>query len=219
MKEKLKKLGQLLFNKTLFRVKEYNKKNLSDKSYILAPNHTSDLDGPIIWSNNENLRIMAKKECFENKLLGNFLTKVDVVKVDRDKHNGTEIREAIKYLNSENNNIFMLFPQGTISDINKNAISRIKPGAFYISAITNVPIIPVFIEQPRIFKKSRVIYGEEMYVNDIYDNNGKIDKEKIKEYRKKWQDEIFKLEYQALKVEDRPFRKLKLKDKHRNNNS
>ena len=37
-----------LFIKTLYRVTEYQKALLEDKSYIFAPNHTNNLDGYII---------------------------------------------------------------------------------------------------------------------------------------------------------------------------
>lgn len=218
MSEKIKALGRFLFGTLFYRIVEYNKPNLGDKSYIIAPNHVSDADGPIIWTHNNNIRIMAKKECFENKLFGKFLTKLDVVPVDRDKKNGAELKEAIQYLSNEENHLFMLFPQGTISDINKNAISRIRNGAFYLSANTNTPIVPVFIEQPRLFQKSRLVYGDAFTVKDVYNEKGHIDKEKLMPYRKLWQDKIVELQRIAEEKENRKVRELKLKKKHRSNN-
>ena len=73
-----------------------------------------------------------------------FLNMIDVVKIDRDSHNGVELLEAIDYFKDGKNKLFMLFPQGTISDLNKNKLSRIKSGAFFISAKTNVPIVLYF---------------------------------------------------------------------------
>ena len=219
MSGRIKRIGHFLFGKVLYRVVEYNKPDLSDKNYIIAPNHVSDADGPIIWTHNNNIRIMAKKECFENKLFGKFLTKLDVVPVDRDKKNGTEIREAIRYLSKDEKHLFMLFPQGTISDINKNAITRIRRGAFYLSATTNTPIIPVFIEQPRLFRKSRIVYGDEFIVKDIHDEKGQVDKEKLVPYRKLWQDKVLELQAIAEEKENRKVRNLKLKKQHRNNNN
>ncbi len=213
----IKSLGHFIISKILYRVSEYDKKDLSNGSYILCPNHVSDADGPIMWVNNNNIRILAKKECFKNKLFAIFLEKLNVVKIDRDRHSGAELLSAINYFADGENKIFMLFPQGTISDINKNKITRIKPGAFYISAKANVPIIPVFIEQPRIFRKTRVVYGDEMNLSDAT-KDGKIDREKIEEYRIKWQKEIFKLQNKAVEYGKRPIRKLKLKPKHQNNN-
>ncbi len=201
----------------LYRVKEYNKPDLSNGSYILCPNHVSDADGPVMWTHNNNIRILAKKECFKNKLMAKFLTMLDIVKVDRDTHNGVELLEAIDYFKDGKNKLFMLFPQGTISDLNKNKLSRVKSGAFFISAKANVPIIPVFLEQPRVFKRTRVVYGKPMYMEGAV-VDGKVDKKALENYRQKWKDEVLELQSMAVKYENRPVRKLKLKPKHQNNN-
>ena len=216
MNKSFKKVARVLIN-FLYRVKEYNKPNLSDGSYILCPNHVSDADGPVMWTHNENIRILAKKECFKHKWMATFLNFVDVVKIDRDKHNGVELLEAIDYFKDGKNKLFMLFPQGTISDLNKNKLSRIKSGAFFISAKANVPIIPVFLEQPRLFRKTRVVYGRPMYMEGAL-VDGKVDKKVLEKYRAQWQQEVFKLQKMATEFENRPIRKLKLKPKHQNNN-
>lgn len=216
MNKGFKTFSRIIIN-ALYRVKEYNKPNLTDGSYILCPNHVSDADGPVIWSHNNNIRILAKKECFKHKWMALFLNFVDVVKIDRDRHNGVELMEAIDYFKDGKNKLFMLFPQGTISDLNKNKLSRIKSGAFFISAKTNVPIVPIFLEQPRFFRKTRVVYGKPMYMEGAV-VNGKVDKKVLEKYRLQWQQEVFKLQDMATKFEDRPIRKLKLKPKHQNNN-
>ena len=212
MGKALKVIGKFIIG-NLYRVKEYNKPDLSNGSYILCPNHVSDADGPVMWTHNKNIRILAKKECFQHKFMAVFLNMIDVVKIDRDKHNGVELLEAIDYFKDGKNKLFMLFPQGTISDINKNKLSRIKSGAFFISAKTNVPIVPV----PRPFKKTRVVYGTPMYMEGAV-VDGKVDKKVLEKYRAQWQQEVFKLQDMATKFEDRPIRKLKLKPKHQNNN-
>jgi 1-acyl-sn-glycerol-3-phosphate acyltransferase len=213
----IKKIGYIIFHQLLVTIKEYNKDSLREGSYILCPNHTSDLDGPVLWTSNENIRIMAKKECFENKFIGKFLENLDVVSVDRSKHNGVEIMQAVRYLKNSDDKVFMMFPQGTISDINKNALSRVKPGAFVIASLSKKPIVPVFIEQPRFFRKSRVVYGDK-FQPDILNDNGKIDREKLEAARAFWQQEIFRLQQQAIELESRPIRKIKLNKKHASNN-
>ena len=216
MGKALKVIGKFIIG-NLYRVKEYNKPDLSNGSYILCLNHVSDADGSVMWSPNDNIRILAKKECFQHKFMAIFLNMIDVVKIDRDRHNGVELLEAIDYFKDGKNKLFMLFPQGTISDLNKNKLSRIKSGAFFISAKTNVPIVPVFLEQPRPFKKTRVVYGRPMYMEGAVEN-GKVDKKVLEKYRLQWQQEVFKLQDMATQFENRPIRKLKLKPKHQNNN-
>lgn len=216
MSKAFKKFGKFIIG-NLYRVKEYNKPDLSNGSYILCPNHVSDADGPVMWTHNNNIRILAKKECFQNKLMAKFLTSLDVVKIDRDRHNGVELLEALDYFKDGEKKLFMLFPQGTISDINKNKLTRIKSGAFFIAAKAGVPIIPVFLEQPRPFKRTRVVYGEPMDLSEA-NADKKVNKEELVKYRIQWQQEIFKLQEMAVKFENRPIRKLKLKPKHQNNN-
>jgi 1-acyl-sn-glycerol-3-phosphate acyltransferase len=220
MKLYLKNIGYIIFHRLFFRVKEYNKESLENKSFILCPNHTSDYDGPIFWSSMDNISIMAKKECFKNKIVGNFLTKINVVSVDRDSKQGNEVRQAIKYLKEgkKDKKVYMLFPQGTISDINKNTINRIKPGAFYIANLSKLPIVPVFIEQPRPFRRVRIVYGNKIEI-DIRNENGVVDKEKLTEFRELWRKEILRLQQEAEVLEKRPVRKLKLSLKHANNNN
>ena len=216
MSKAFKKFGKFIIG-NLYRVKEYNKPDLSNGSYILCPNHVSDADGPVMWTHNDNIRILAKKECFQNKLMAKFLTSLDVVKIDRDRHNGVELLEALDYFKDGEKKLFMLFPQGTISDINKNKLTRVKSGAFFIAAKAGVPIIPVFLEQPRPFKRTRVVYGEPMDLSEA-NADKKVNKEELVKYRIQWQQEIFKLQEMAVKFENRPIRKLKLKPKHQNNN-
>ena len=207
MSKAFKKFGKFIIG-NLYRVKEYNKPDLSNGSYILCPNHVSDADGPVMWTHNDNIRILAKKECFQNKLMAKFLTSLDVVKIDRDRHNGVELLEALDYFKDGEKKLFMLFPQGTISDINKNKLTRIKSGAFFIAAKAGVPIIPVFLEQPRPFKRTRVVYGEPMDLSEA-NADKKVNKEELVKYRIQWQQEIFKLQEMAVKFENRPIRKLK----------
>jgi len=164
---------------------------------------------------------MAKKECFERKIVGRILTAAGVVSVDRDKKNGTEIRDAIRYLSQEENCLFMMFPQGTISDINKNKITRIKTGTFYLSASTGKKIIPIFIEQPRPFKKARIVYGSKedaILVEDIYNESGRVDRDKVTPYKELWMKKVLELQAIAEEKGNRKVRELKLKEKHRNNN-
>lgn len=220
-KDTLKVFGRVILNWSLIRVTEYNKKPLKGQSYILAPNHTSDKDGPIFWSAHKNIRIMAKKECFENKIKGKLLTSIDIVEVDRDNEAGRSkaLMSAVRYLKDKSEpKVFMMFPQGTISDINKNTLNRIQDGVFVISALSNTPMVPAFLEQPRWFRRNRIAYGEP-YIPDILNEHRKIEREKLLEAKAYWQQKIFELQQQAAEEGKRPIRKIKLKPKHQNNNN
>jgi 1-acyl-sn-glycerol-3-phosphate acyltransferase len=206
---------------SLIRVKEYNKKPLEGKTFILTPNHTSDFDGPIYWSSHKNIRIVAKKECFEKPLQAKFLTSIDIIKVDRDTQEGRAMAllESLRYFKKKDKpKILLIFTQGTISDINKNTLGRFEDGPFAISALSNTPMVPTFEEQPRVFRKNRIVYGEP-YVPDILNESRKVDREKLLEAKAYWQQKILELQQQAVELEGRPVRQLKLKPKHQNNNN
>jgi len=224
MEKALKKLGRFIFNKFLIKTKEYNKEKLKKMSCILCPNHTSDWDGPVIWSSFDNIRIMAKKECFKNPIVGKFLNNINIVSFDRQQHNATGIRQASNYLfsNSKIGDKFMLFPQGTISDINKNTVNRVQQGAFVIAFYSNTPIVPVFIEQPRVFKKSMIVYGEPLLIKEkdiCKEDSKRIDRKKLKKLRLKWLKTVLFLQKEAEELSGKSIRKLKLSKKHANNNN
>lgn len=218
MKVLLEKGSYLVLHKVLFNIKEYNKPHLEGETYLLCPNHTSEFDGPIYWASDGNMRIMAKKELFQIPLVASFLKWVGVVPVDRQAGGTAAITEFIELIqNSHNGEVFMMFAQGTISDINKNTLGRIKPGAFFIASKAGVRIVPVYEEQPRIFRKSRYVYGEPYYCN-VLNEKGKRDKQLEEIERLKWMQEILRLQQVAIELENRPIRKLKLNKKHSNNN-
>ncbi len=213
----LKKISNLVLYKCLFRIHEYNKPDLSDGKYILCPNHSSDFDGPIFWAGFNQVRIMAKQECFDIPVINTILRSVDVVPVDRKANPVLALKNASEYMMQEENRTFLLFPQGTLSDINNDTLSRIKPGAFFIADHSASPIIPVFIEQPRLFHKVRIVYGMPIVVdknNPFINQNGKYSY-----YRELWKEEVLRLQQEAEMLENRQVKKVKLNKKHRINSN
>lgn len=194
---KIQKIVDILLNHFLFRIKEYNKIAVENETYIYCPNHISNFDGGIFFGAIKNVRIMATSEYFESKIYGAILKRLNVVSVKRDKSNGSEIIGAIEYFKDKSvEKPFLIFPQGVVSDINNNALSRIKPGAFVIAAFSGTPIVPVYNEQARIFRVSRIVYGNPTIINKediINSTNNKIDKEKIVKLKDWWKQEILKL--------------------------
>jgi len=220
MKEILRKIGYFIFFKLVFHITEYDKENLEpNTSYILCPNHISESDGPIMWSTLKEIRIMAKKVLFVPPF-GYILKSLDIVPVDRSQHFGEEIRGAVKFMNgSTTPKYYLLFPQGTISDINKNTINRVKPGAFMIALMTKTPFVPIFIEQPHFMKKSRIIYGKPISIEPYLAKDDTIvDYDQIDKMRKLWMKEVKELQKKALTFEDRPINIPKLNIKHSTNN-
>ncbi len=190
----------------LFNVKIYNMPDLDKKDYIIASNHVSDFDAIILGLLHNNIRILSKKEWVENERLMAFVSKYyDLIGVDR-KSPGDMTKVLIdlsRYLkNVASPKHVLIFPQGTISDINCNSVDRISKGIFSLSYLTEKPILPVFLEQPSMTEKTRIVFGNEMIIYNKED------------HRDEWIEELKALQSQLDPLPRKPV----LSHKHANNN-
>jgi len=190
----------------LFRVELHNIPDLNSNDYIIAANNVSDFDAIILGLLHDNIRILSKKEWVENERLMSFVSKYyDLIGVDR-KSSGDMTKALIdltKYLKEESSpKHILIFPQGTISDINHNSVDRISNGIFSLSYLTKKSILPVFLEQPSMTDKTRIIFGNEITIDNKED------------HRNEWIEEL-----KALQTKLDPFpRNPVLSYKHSNNN-
>ncbi len=190
----------------LFNVELYNMPDLDRKDYIIASNHLSDFDAIILGLLHDNIRILSKKEWVENERLMAFISKYyDLIGVDR-KSPGDMTKVLInlsRYLrNVASPKHVLIFPQGTISDINYNSVDRISKGIFSLSYLTGKTILPVFLEQPSMTDKTRIVFGNEMIIDNKED------------HRNEWIEELKALQKQINPLPRNPL----LSFKHSNNN-
>ncbi len=137
------KIGYMIRFKLVYRLKVYGKENIpKDNSYIVAANHLSTLDPPLICGIIPRpVGYMAKQELFEIKFLRWWLDWLGAFAVNRD-HLGASTIKTIKAL-KQTEWVLGLFPQGTrcapgtISDVNKGFIN--------IAKLTKSGILPVGI--------------------------------------------------------------------------
>lgn len=212
--QKLFDLGVDIYNKEafkkgvfkLFNVELHNMPDLNSKDYIIASNHVSDFDAIILGLLHDNIRILSKKEWVDNEKLMSFVSKYyDLIGVNR-KSSGDMTKSLInltKYLKNDSSpKHVLIFPQGTISDINHNSIDRIYSGIFSLSYLTQKPILPVFLEQPSMTDRTRIVFGKEMLIGDKED------------HRIEWMDELKFLQKTLDPLPRTPI----LSEKHLNNN-
>jgi 1-acyl-sn-glycerol-3-phosphate acyltransferase len=112
------------------------------KGVIIAPNHTSYLDPPLVsgsWKG--SLHFFAGSHLFEGWFLGFILPKINCHPVVKGKERAT-IRQAISLL-KEGKNI-VVFPEGTRSP--DGELLELKSGVAYISFMTGCPIVPCYLE-------------------------------------------------------------------------
>ncbi|WP_368031679.1 1-acyl-sn-glycerol-3-phosphate acyltransferase, partial [Bacillus licheniformis] len=97
-------------------MKVYNKENLpKDTGFVIACTHAGWVDVVALGVGILPMEIhyMAKKELFENKLSGSFLSSINSFPVDRENPGPSSIKPPIKML--KEGKIVGIFPSGTRS--------------------------------------------------------------------------------------------------------
>jgi 1-acyl-sn-glycerol-3-phosphate acyltransferase len=114
-------------------------------SYILAANHLSYMDTPVVLGHLPvNFRFMAKKGLFSVPFLGNHLERAGHLPVSSDNP-----REAIKLLSEaarligERQISVLVFPEGGRAADGK--LQEFKDGAFFLAIKAQAPVVPIAI--------------------------------------------------------------------------
>lgn len=172
--------------KTILKAYNFRAYNIPEDftttSYVIATNHLTDSDGPLIISfyyelmhqvkdTYPELFVFAKKNCFNGvsipKELAPILEFEKVCSVDRESSEGsmTAIKAAVKWFNEgEKLKHFLIFPQGTIYDINKDSSEDIERGAFWLAKLLGIPVLPAFIEQAVEGEENRLMFGKPIII-------------------------------------------------------
>lgn len=144
-----------------YRLTIEGKENIPKGSgYIVAANHMSNLDPPLVsvamrWT---NIAYMAKSELYETPFSAWFFHHVGTFAVNRQKMEISTIKSAKEVLKSSWP--LGMFPEGTR---NKDAtgIKELKKGVAFISKAANVPVLPVGLSHaPDDHRKVTVRFGK-----------------------------------------------------------
>ncbi len=145
------------FYKIFSRARVVNPKRLpSDKSVILAINHTADADPIILLAAiKKKIFFIAESENFGNWLTNFFMRKfancVPVFKAQFSK-NVKSFKELFNISKSKNV-FFGIFPEGVLNK--KGGFKKLQKGAAYFSYKTKLPIIPVYMHNTNISPESK----------------------------------------------------------------
>jgi len=206
------RICKLIFS-LFFKVNIQNMDKLpKDSNYIVASNHSSYLDPPLLIAFlNNNINFIAKKELFKTFFISFFVKLWDSISVDRNNFNPITLKEAIKRL--KNNKIVGIFPEGTrVKDLSK---SKAYPGVSILAYYTNKLVIPIKIEgninwKSQLFKKLlkfkkhniNIIIKDPIsfkdFVKDKYNigNVNELPKDKLKEIFEEFADFVLKKIYE-----------------------
>lgn len=153
-----------IFCEVVFFVKLVGKENLPKEGpVILAVNHTSLWDPPVlIASVPRHMRVMAKKELFDHKMLKPILNLADAFPVTRGANDIGAIKTALQTL--KNGDVFAIFPSGR--RVLANESSEAKAGVALIAARSGAPVIPVAMRGGyRLFRQVKIYFGEPVSIH------------------------------------------------------
>lgn len=193
-------------------------------SYIIATNHLTDSDAPLIMSFYYDLMrqaidyypelfVFAKENCFNGvsipKELIPVLESEKVFAVDRKKSGGSmaAIRAAEKWFNEgKKPKHFLIFSQGTIYDINRDSPEDIERGAFWLARLLGIPVLPAFIEQAVEGAENRLIFGKPIFIPKECRN--------FDDQKRLWLDRVIAAQNELETLTGIPARKASLDEEH-----
>ena len=130
---------------------------------IVAP-HTSFWDFPVGLGARAILhlktKILAKKELFENPIVGGILRWMGGIPVDRGNRKNGIVDSVVKYFNENEEFVVTITPEGT-----RAYVKRWKTGFYRIAKEANVPIIMVGFD----FQRKIVEMCDPFYPTDDMD--------------------------------------------------
>ena len=161
-----------------FRLRACGRENLPKGGFVLAANHTSNLDpwplGLPLWPHRQ-LRFMAKSELF-NPILKPILLGGGAFPVRRGAGDRDAMRRAVDLVRS--GEIVVMFPEGTRREkgLRKKFEARPHTGAARIALMADAPLVPAAIAgSDRISRLGplRVAYGKPLDLGDLRDADAK----------------------------------------------
>lgn len=138
----------------------------ADHRFIVTCSHRSWVDVVLLAAALFPIHVhyMAKKELFQNTLIGWFLKKMHAFPVSRENPGPSALKIPLKLL--KENKVVGIFPSGTRTDEEV----PLKRGAVTIAMKAGVPILPATYHGPKSLKdffagkKAVVAFGEPIYL-------------------------------------------------------
>ena len=129
--------------KLVYRLEVIGRENIPEgKDYIVASNHLSTLDPPLMCAVlNRPIAYMAKKELFENIFMRWWLNWLGAFAVDRESLSVSTIRTVLTV--NKTDWVFGIFPQGTRQA--PGSISNVTKGFASLAKTTKCGILPIGI--------------------------------------------------------------------------
>lgn len=132
-----------LILRIFYKIEVRGVENIPDGPAIIAPNHISYLDPPIVGSTcPKEIHYLANARLFRNSLFGRFIGYLNSHPVNTAANDTKALKMVIQLL--QQGHKVLIFPEGTRSYNGK--LQPLKLGCAMMSLHTDCPIIPVRIE-------------------------------------------------------------------------
>ena len=151
-----------------YHVKVEGRENLPSGSYVIASNHRSYADPPLIavTSGCSKFSFVAKAELFRNPLFGWLIRKLGAFPVSRGTGNLSVIDDSVSKI--KDGRRLVIFPEGTRSKPGK--VGKGKTGVALIAARAGVPVVPagiVYNGKLRFRSRVTVRYGKPIHPAEL----------------------------------------------------
>lgn len=137
------------------RIKGHENKPKGFHSYVVAANHVSSLDPPLVSLalDYQPIAFLAKVELFEKFWMRTYNWGMSSIAVNREKMDLSSLKSALKVLKT-NQWALGVFPEGTRSKTGE--IQKPKKGVAYFAYTAKVPVLPIGIAKFERDGKKRI---------------------------------------------------------------
>ncbi|AGK53229.1 1-acyl-sn-glycerol-3-phosphate acyltransferase [Bacillus sp. 1NLA3E] len=143
-----------------FRINIKGIENIPEGSAILAMNHSSNFDAPLVGVYTpRKMYIMGKEELFlKNKFFSWVITELGCFPIKRGQADIKSLKYTLRIL--KENGLFSIFIEGSRSK--EGEMQEAKKGIGFIVAKSKAPVVPTYIYGTRSgwFKPAGVIFGK-----------------------------------------------------------
>lgn len=155
------------FFKVFYRYRVYGHEHFYSNAAIIASNHTSYYDPPILaisWP--EEVHFLAREGLFKNPLFGGLIRKLNSHPVSGDAGDVVVFKLICKLLNEGKK--IILFPEGKRNF--KDELGVLKPGIAMLVARTKSAVVPAYVygtfsiwnrknKFPKLWGKTACVFG------------------------------------------------------------
>ncbi len=169
------KYSFLIIFKILYRLEVKGIENIPKGKAIIASNHVSYFDPPIIAAAcRGELSFLAMEPLFKNSIFGFLIRHLNAYPISGNAGDLKSIKTICRLLNEKRK--VVIFPEGERTT--DGIIKEVKPGFAFIAQKTDSPIVPVYIKGafdvwpitrrfPKLFGKITCTFGPPIHPQDF----------------------------------------------------